>query len=76
VKEGCLLEIIIMTYSFIQNVINTEAFPRTEPILDHTLMDRRARGKYCYKAELRATTKTFLREQVAEKLKMPILNIV
>ena len=47
-----------------------------EPILDHTLMDRRVREKYCYKAELCATTKTFLQEQVAGKLKMPILNIV
>lgn len=75
VKQTGFLEIILMTYSFVQNAINTEAFPGGTEIFDRNLMTGRGRGKYCYRNETRAEAETFLREQITEKLGMHILYI-
>lgn len=76
VKRTGFIEIILMTYSFVQNAINTEAFPNAIPLLDRELMTGRGRGKYCYRAEVREVAERFLREQLAQKLgTMPILYI-
>lgn len=77
VKETAFLEIIFMTYSFVQNAINTEAFPGAITLYDKTIMTGRGRGKYCYRDSLRAEGEAFLREQLANKLpKMKILYVV
>ena len=75
VKRGGFIEIILMTYSFVQNAINTEAFPNAVPIFDRSLMTGRGRGKYCYRNESRGEAENFLREQIQGRLKMPILYI-
>lgn len=75
VRRNGFLEIILMTYSFVQDAINTEAFPGAAPIFDRSLMTGRGRGKYCYRNDVRAQAESFLREQIGLKLKMPILYI-
>lgn len=75
VRRNGFIEIILMTYSFVQNAINTEAFPNAAPIFDRSLMTGRGRGKYCYKNAIRNEAEDFLREQIKSKLKMPILYI-
>ena len=77
VKRTALIEIIFMTYSFVHNAINSEAFPLSEPLYDKELMTGRGRGKYCYRNDLREEGELFLRQQLEKKLKeMTILYIV
>lgn len=75
VKQNGFIEIILMTYSFVQNAINTDAFPNAVSVFDKNLMTGRGRGKYCYKSEVRAAAEEFLRDNINKKLKMPILYI-
>ena len=53
VKKQGQIEVIFMTYSYVQNAINSEAFPGTLPIFDRTQMTGRGRGKYGYRSELK-----------------------
>ncbi len=77
VKKEAFLEIIFMTYSFIHNAINQEAFPNAINLLDKTTMKGRGMGKYCYKTELRVDGEQFLRDELNKKLpQMRILYIV
>jgi spore photoproduct lyase len=77
VKESGFIEIIFMTYSFVQNAINAEAFPGGTPLFDKSLMTGRGKGKYCYQPEPRAEAEEFLRNMLAQKLpRMSILYIV
>lgn len=76
VIETGFIEIILLTYSFVQNAINTEAFPSTLPFFNREIMTGRGRGKYCYRNEVRAEAESFLRKELSEKLgTMPILYI-
>lgn len=75
VKQSGFLEIILMTYSFVQNAINTDAFPGGTDIFDRARMTGRGRGKYCYRNEARAEVEEFLRELLKKKLGMQILYI-
>lgn len=76
VKANGFIEIILMTYSYVQNIINQEAFPHAEQLFSRESMTGRGRGKYCYRNELRAEAETFLREKLSQKLgTMPILYI-
>ena len=77
-KVKCLgfIEIILMTYSFVQNAINTEAFPNALQPFDPEMMTGRGRGKYCYRTPIRNDAETFLREKLKQSLgNMPILYI-
>ena len=77
VKRTALIEIIFMTYSYVHNAINSEAFPDAVPLYNKEQMTGRGRGKYCYRNELRSDGEIFLRNQLEEKLKeMTILYIV
>ena len=77
VREQAPIEIIFMTYSYVQNAINTEAFPQAERLYDKELMTGRGRGKYCYRDDLRSSGEQFLRQQIEEKLRgMTILYVV
>ncbi|MEY8356852.1 spore photoproduct lyase family protein [Lachnospiraceae bacterium 54-53] len=77
VMKQAPIEIIFMTYSYVQNAINTEAFPQADLLYDKELMTGRGRGKYCYRNDLRADGELFLRQQIEEKLKeMTILYVV
>lgn len=76
VKENGFIEIILMTYSFVQNAINTDAFPNSVKLLNRETMTGRGRGKYCYRNEVRAEAESFLRQRLSELLpNMPILYI-
>ncbi len=73
-KEG-FIEIILMTYSYIHNAINSEAFPNALPIFDKSIMTGRGRGKYCYTVETRKIVETFLTKKIKDTLNMRILYI-
>lgn len=75
VKRTGFIEIIFMTYSFVQNAINTDAFTNIPQLFDAEIMTGRGRGKYCYRNEIRKDAEEFLREQIETKLKMRILYI-
>lgn len=48
-KEVIFFEVIFMTYSYVQNAINKEAFPDSVTIFNKEIMRGRGRGKYMYK---------------------------
>ncbi len=76
VTQNGFIEIILMTYSFVQNAINTDAFPNAIQLLDRETMTGRGRGKYSYRNDIRAEVESFLRERLSRQLKnMPILYI-
>jgi spore photoproduct lyase len=67
-KKELTIEIIFMTYSFVNRAINTEAFPNAIQLFDSSMMTVRGRGKYCYRTALRAQGEELLRKEIAEKL--------
>jgi spore photoproduct lyase len=74
VKRKGFIELILMTYSFVHNAINTEAFPQAVQPFDKALMKGRGRGKYAYHSELRQEAEAFFRDKLAHCLgSMPIL---
>lgn len=76
VMQNGFIEIILMTYSFVQNAINTEAFPNAVQLFDRETMTGRGRGKYCYRNDIRAEAECFLREKLSRQLgTMSILYI-
>lgn len=76
VKQTGFIEIILMTYSFVQNAINTDAFPGAIQLLNRESMTGRGRGKYCYRNDIRSEVESFLREKLTNHLgSMPILYI-
>ena len=63
-KRKIFFEIIFMTYSYVHNAINTEAFPNAINLFDKDLMRGRGKGKYMYKDELRKDGDKFFSEQI------------
>lgn len=77
VKKTAEIEIIFMTYSFVHNAINSEAFPKAVNLYDKNLMTGRGRGKYTYRDFVRDDAEDFITKEIKEKLpEMPILYIV
>lgn len=64
VKKEAFFEIIFMTYSFVHNAINTEAFPNAIKLYDKDLMTGRGKGKYMYKEFIRKDGEMFFRENM------------
>jgi spore photoproduct lyase len=64
VKKAMFIEIIFMTYSFVQRAINGEAFPNAVELYSKEQMTGRGRGKYCYSNQLRAEGEEFLRREI------------
>ena len=76
VTQNGFIEIILMTYSFVQNAINKDAFPNAVKLLNRETMTGRGRGKYCYRNDVRTEVESFLRQELSLKLaSMPILYI-
>lgn len=76
VLQKGFIEIILMTYSFVQNAINTDAFSNAVQLYDREIMTGRGRGKYCYRNDIRGEAESFLREKLSQRLgTMPILYI-
>ena len=69
VKKDVFFEIIFMTYSYIHNAINKEAFPHAIDLFDKNLMTGRGKGKYMYKEYIRKEGATFLREELQHYFK-------
>ena len=63
-KSKVFFEVIFMTYSFVHDKINSEAFPTAMKIYDKDKMQGRGKGKYMYKQSLRDDGKEFLEEQL------------
>lgn len=76
VKKSGFLEIIFMTYSFVQNAINREAFPSAPILYDRDQMVGRGKGKYRYRESLRSEAEKTLRGMISKYLpNTPILYI-
>lgn len=76
VKRIGFTEIIFMTYSFVHNAINSEAFPKARQLYQPDQMTGRGKGKYRYREPLRAEAEQILRRLYAKYLpEIPILYI-
>ncbi len=76
-KKEMFIEIIFMTYSYVQRAINSEAFPNAIELYNKTLMTGRGRGKYCYRDHIREHEAQFFREKISQNLgNAPIVYIV
>ena len=60
VKEDVFFELIFMTYSYVHNAINTEAFPDKVNLYNKEIMTGRGKGKYTYKKEIKDYGKEFM----------------
>lgn len=67
IKEYLPVEIIFMTYSYVQNAINDQAFPDAVKLYNKELMTGRGRGKYYYRQEYRERAEAFLREEIEKR---------
>jgi spore photoproduct lyase len=67
-KRELTIEIIFMTYSYVNRVINNDAFPNAIELYDPSMMTVRGRGKYCYRGALREQGEQLLRTEISEKL--------
>lgn len=77
VKNTSFIEIIFMTYSYVQNAINKDAFPNAPGLFDTKRQTGRGKGKYCYREPLRAEGEAFFRDKLSKALpNMKILYIV
>lgn len=62
VKDDVFFEIIFMTYSYVHNAINTEAFPDKIVLYNKEQMTGRGKGKYMYKKEIKEEAEEYLRK--------------
>ena len=60
--KDIFFELIFMTYSFVHNAINTEAFPKAIKIYDKEKFTSRGMGKYSYKKEIKDEATIFFKE--------------
>ncbi len=67
VKNELVIEIIFMTYSYVQNAINEQAFPKALKLYNKNIMTGRGRGKYWYKKEYRDEAEIFFREEIKKR---------
>ena len=62
VKKDAFFEIIFMTYSYVHNAINQDAFPDAINLYNKDIMMVRGRGRYMYKKEVREDGAKFFEE--------------
>lgn len=62
VKKSVFFEVIFMTYSFVHNAINKEAFPNAFNIYNPELMTGRGMGKYAYKSSIKDEAKVYIKD--------------
>ena len=76
-KKVLFIEVIFMTYSFVQRAINNDAFPNAIELYDKSLMTGRGMGKYCYRDNIRQQGEQFIKDKLSQKLgNMPIIYII
>lgn len=62
ILQDIFFELIFMTYSFVHNAINTEAFPNALKIYDKEKFRAKGLGKYTYKDNIREEATSFFLE--------------
>lgn len=68
-KREIFFEVIFMTYSYVHNAINQEAFTNKIEIFDKNKMIGRGKGKYMYKTDLKKEGEKFFREELNKYFK-------
>lgn len=61
-KKQVFFELIFMTYSFVHNAINHEAFPNAIELYNKEIMTGRGKGKYVYKPQIKEEAKKYMEE--------------
>lgn len=61
-KKQVFFELIFMTYSYVHNAINHEAFPNAIELYNKEMMTGRGRGKYMYKPAIKEEAKKYMEE--------------
>ena len=61
-KREVFFELIFMTYSFVHNAINQEAFPNAIELYNKELMIGRGKGKYAYKPVIKDEAKKYMED--------------
>lgn len=61
-KKQVFFELIFMTYSFVHNAINHEAFPNAIELYNKEIMTGRGKGKYAYKLQIKEESKKYMEE--------------
>lgn len=59
-QKEVFFELIFMTYSFVHNAINHEAFPNAIELYNKEQMKGRGRGKYAYKTQIKEDAKKYM----------------
>lgn len=65
-KDTIFFEVIFMTYSFVHNAINKEAFPKSPKLYSKEYMTGRGMGKYVYKGSLKDYAKGVILDLLRE----------
>ena len=68
-KRKVFFEVIFMTYSYVHNAINSEAFVNSIQIYDKDKMTGRGRGKYMYRKEIREDGEKFFVDKLGKYFK-------
>ena len=68
-KKKIFFEIIFMTYSYVHNAINKEAFSNKVEIYDKNKMTGRGKGKYMYKSDLKKEGEIFFKDKLSKYFK-------
>ena len=61
-KKCAFFELIFMTYSFVHNAINHEAFPNAIELYNQDIMTGRGKGKYAYKPAIKEEAKKYMED--------------
>ena len=61
-KKSVFFELIFMTYSYVHNAINHEAFPNAIELYNKEIMTGRGKGKYAYKPSVKAEAQKYMEE--------------
>lgn len=68
-KKNITFEIIFMTYSYIHDKINTDAFPKSKRLYSKESMTSRGIGKYHYKENIKSQSSTFILDLLKKHFK-------
>lgn len=75
--KDIFFELIFMTYSYVHNAINTEAFPNSIKIYDKEKFTGRGRGKYSYKKHIKDEADKYIKDLLKEYFpEVPIIYSV
>ena len=61
-KKQIFFELIFMTYSYVHNAINHEAFPNAIELYNKEMMTGRGKGKYAYKPAIKEEAKKYMED--------------